>query len=108
MKNNPMKESKVIEKYDELIVPDSGQELSSENLSELTQEDIGEKIGWGNTQVSNYNNLNKISTQVLELAKQHQKGRVKSDSTNVNFTEGWFRNNERIQADLKPLNIVGI
>ena len=57
-----------------------------------TQKDIGEKIGWGNTQVSNYNNLNRISTQVLELAKQHQKGRVKSDSTNVNFTEGWFRN----------------
>ena len=41
--------------------------------------------------------LNKISTvvtQVLNLARQHQNGRVTPEVTSVtfNFTEGWFRN----------------
>lgn len=38
--------------------------------------------------------LNNIDTQVLKLARLHQKGRVSENDTSVpfNFTEGWFRN----------------
>ena len=38
--------------------------------------------------------IDKVITQVLVLAKGHQKGRVMPDITNVifDFTEGWFRN----------------
>ncbi len=57
---------------------------------ELTQEKIGEKIGWSETQVANYN---KILTPILELCKTNQIGRVSEKLTNVifDFTEGWFR-----------------
>ena len=36
--------------------------------------------------------LNNTVTRILDLAKQHQKGRVTEDVTNVtfDFTEGWL------------------
>lgn len=61
----------------------------------LTQAQIGEKLGWSVQLVSAYNVLlNKISTEVLNLARSYQKGRVDKNSTAVefNFTEWWFRN----------------
>ena len=62
----------------------------------LTQAQIGEKIGWSRDNVKNYQRLiDSIGTNLIVLAKQHQKGRVPSEGTNVptfNFTEGWFRN----------------
>jgi hypothetical protein len=37
--------------------------------------------------------LDKVVTEVLEFAKDHQTSRVADQVTNVtNFTEGWFRN----------------
>ena len=61
---------------------------------DYTQEEIGEKIGWSRSKVSQYIlTFNKIDTQVLDIARKHQKGRVTKDVTHVtfNFTEGWFR-----------------
>ena len=52
----------------------------------LTQEQIGEKIGWSRTDVANnVAVLDKIVTQVLDLARQHQKGRVTQNVTCVTF-----------------------
>jgi transcriptional regulator with XRE-family HTH domain len=59
-----------------------------------TQEEIGNKIGWSRSKVAQYIRLlNEIVTQVLDIARKHQKGRVTKDVTHVtfNFTEGWFR-----------------
>jgi len=39
--------------------------------------------------------LDDVATEVLEMAREHQEGRVAGDATDVatfNFTEGWFRN----------------
>ncbi len=61
----------------------------------LTQAQIGERIGWGRGQVSQYLMLlEKVATKVLVLARKYQKGRVAENATFVafNFTEGWFRN----------------
>jgi len=61
----------------------------------LTQKDIGEKIGFSRTKVSDYNRiLEKIVASILEFAKEHQKDR---ETKNVafatfNFKEKWFRN----------------
>jgi len=52
---------------------------------------IGEKIGWKRESVRNYNTLlEKIGTQFLDLAKEHQTGRVPNNGTRVpyTFTEG--------------------
>ena len=58
----------------------------------LTQADIGEKIGWSRTKVANYAQLiENTVTNVLELAKVHQSGRVTENVTIATFTEGWFR-----------------
>ena len=64
--------------------------LSNEGF---TQVEIGEKIGWSRTKVANYKQLIESTvTQILNLAKRHQKGRETKEVTNVtNFTEGWFR-----------------
>ncbi|MFL2129580.1 hypothetical protein, partial [Ruoffia sp. FAM 26255] len=69
--------------------------------------DIADRLNWSAQNVSNYNNVfTRISTQVLEKAKHHQKGRVDNKSTVVDFTEGWFRNsglydlNEKYQERL--------
>jgi len=60
----------------------------------LTQAQIGERIGWSREQVRNYINiLSKVGTQILDLARSYQKGRVPENGTIVpfDFTEGWFR-----------------
>ena len=61
----------------------------------LTQAEIGEKIGWSRTKVANYAQLiENTVTNVLELAKAHQSGRVTENVTIVTFTEGWFRDSD--------------
>ena len=61
----------------------------------LTQAEIGERIGWTREQVKHYIAvLNTIGTEVLNLARGHQEGRVPENGTTVpttTFTEGWFR-----------------
>jgi site-specific DNA-methyltransferase (adenine-specific) len=60
----------------------------------LTQSEIGDIIGIGRGSINQYYMLiNKIDTNILDLCKVHQKGRVSENDTNVsfNFTEGWFR-----------------
>lgn len=69
----------------------------------LTQEKIGEKIGWERGRVSQYQMiLDKIATNILEMAKQKQSGRVAENATTVtmNFTERWFR--DSCLYDLQP------
>jgi len=61
----------------------------------LTQAQIGDRIGWSREQVRNYIFvLDKVGTEVLDLARKHQNGRVPKNGTIVpfDFTEGWFRN----------------
>ena len=61
----------------------------------LTQEKIGEKMGWSRGQVSqHFMLLDKIATAILDLCKIHQSGRVAQIATVVafDFSEGWFRN----------------
>jgi hypothetical protein len=70
--------------------------LSKQTNLFLTQEKIGERIGWSQDKVNLYQQLsNSITTNILDLASSHQKDRVAEDTTTVvtfNFTEGWFRN----------------
>lgn len=58
-----------------------------------TQAEIGEKIGWSRSKVSQYTTLlGNVATEVLELAREHQEGRVAEDATVVaDFSERWFR-----------------
>jgi hypothetical protein len=57
-----------------------------------TQAEIAERLGWSESKVNQYSRLlNEILTEVLNLAKSRQKGRVRSNLTTVRFTEGWFR-----------------
>jgi site-specific DNA-methyltransferase (adenine-specific) len=72
-----------------------------------TQQEIGDIMGMSRTSVANYYLLiDKIVTNILDLCKSYQQGRVTSNVTFVtfNFTEGWFRNsglyelNEEYQA----------
>lgn len=69
----------------------------------LTQQAIGDKVEMSRGAISNYILLlDKIATPLLESAKQHQKGRVSKNATNValhNFTEGWFRNSGLYDLD---------
>lgn len=60
----------------------------------LTQAKIGERIGWSREVVAYHLAvLDKVVTEVLDFAKDHQTGHVTGDVTNVtNFTEGLFRN----------------
>lgn len=67
-----------------------------------TQEQIGEKIGWTRPKVSQYSMiLDSVATPILNLAKEHQTGRVADTATNValDFTEGWFREILKLNAD---------
>ena len=61
----------------------------------LTQKEIGEKIGWTQKQVADYNRmLNQIIPKTLDFCKQHQKGRGNKNIPNgitFDFSEGWFR-----------------
>ena len=50
----------------------------------LTQAEIGERIGWTREQVKHYIAvLNTIGTEVLNLARGHQEGRVPENGTTV-------------------------
>jgi site-specific DNA-methyltransferase (adenine-specific) len=58
-----------------------------------TQAEIAERLGWKRGVVGHYSRLlNNVVTEVVKLARSHQKPRVTSDVTSVTFTEGWFRN----------------
>jgi len=60
----------------------------------LLQKEIGEKIGWLQQQISFYYQImSKITTEVLDLCKEHQIGRVVEKPTTVgfDFNEWWFR-----------------
>jgi predicted transcriptional regulator len=63
----------------------------------LTQQQIGDRIGGSENKVKQYSAvLNNVVTQVLDLAREYQEGRVTDKVTNVtfNFTK-WhkhFRN----------------
>lgn len=61
----------------------------------LTQEQIGQSIGWSEVQVKQYSRLlGNVVTEVREVARQHQAEDVTTGVTSVTFafTEGWFRN----------------
>lgn len=59
-----------------------------------TQQEIGGRIGWSRGTISQHQMLlDKVATDILDFARQHQEGRVADSATSVaNFTEGWFRN----------------
>jgi len=60
----------------------------------LTLKEIEEKTHWKKSYIGYHTQLKeKISTDVLDFCKSHQKGRVDKKSTIVefDFTEGWFR-----------------
>jgi len=61
----------------------------------LTQQEIGDKIGFDRNVIAGYVRLlDNVVAQVLEKTKEHQVGRVTGDVAiaTKNFTEGWFRN----------------
>jgi hypothetical protein len=61
----------------------------------LTQEKIGEKVGWSRDKVQGYLELaTKVVAKVLDMAQQRQEGRATPDvaTATFDFTEGWFRN----------------
>jgi len=66
-----------------------------ERLSEdKTQAEIAETLGdgWSRSKVKQHSALSSsVVTDVLNLARQHQEGRVTDEVTSVTFTEGWFR-----------------
>ncbi|WP_043883843.1 helix-turn-helix domain-containing protein [Caldanaerobacter subterraneus] len=67
----------------------------SGNSEGLTQQQMAERIGRSESKVKQYSMLlSSVVTEVLNLARQHQKGRVTDEVTSVtfDFTEGWFRN----------------
>ena len=54
--------------------------------------EVADKLGWSPQKVSDYSNvLEKISAQVLEMARCWQIGRADKKSALADFTEGWFR-----------------
>ena len=54
--------------------------------------EVADKLGWSPQKVSDYSNvLEKISAQVLEMARCCQIGRADKKSALADFTEGWFR-----------------
>jgi hypothetical protein len=70
-----------------------------------TQAEIGEKLGWSRSKVSQYTTLlSNVATQVLEIGRSHQNGRVADSATSVaKFSEGWFR-----KSNLYDLNRDGV
>jgi DNA modification methylase len=68
------------------------------------QADIAQRLGFSRTMVANHSMLlNEIVTEVLDLCRTRQTGRVTGEVTSVTFTEGWFRN-----SGLYDLNREGI
>jgi len=57
-----------------------------------TQAEIAERLGWSKSKVKQYSALlNNVVTDVLQLARAHQDGRVTDEVTSVTFSEYWFR-----------------
>lgn len=73
----------------------------------LTQDEIADVLddgfeSWSGSKVKNHARLlREIRTEVLDLARSQQKGRVRSERTNVrfDFTEGWFRTSGLYELD---------
>jgi hypothetical protein len=79
------------------------QTIKLQKNNNYTQEEIGNKIGWSRGKVNQYTTiLNKIDTQVLDIARKHQKDRVSKIDTDVSydFTEGWFRKDDYTQKEI--------
>jgi DNA modification methylase len=67
--------------------------IKSLSREDYNQAEIGSKIGWSRTMVSDYMAVNKIDDEVLALAKKHQKERTSNndEDSSFNFTQYWFR-----------------
>lgn len=72
----------------------------------LTQAEIADVLddgfeSWSESKVKNHSSLLNVVTEVLDMARRNQKGRVTGEVTNVtfNFTEGWFRNSGLYELD---------
>jgi len=64
----------------------------AELRDEHTQAEIAERLGWTRDKVAKHSQLlNNIVTDVLDLARAHQTGRVTDNVTSVTFSEYWFR-----------------
>jgi DNA modification methylase len=64
----------------------------AELREEHTQAEIADRLDWSKSKVQNYSALlSNILTAVLDLAREHQNGRVSEEITSVSFTENWFR-----------------
>jgi hypothetical protein len=59
--------------------------------SGYTQKDFAKTLSWSEDKLSLYKKIKNLSTDVLMVCKHNQKGRVDSQSTCFDFTEGWFR-----------------
>jgi hypothetical protein len=65
-----------------------------------TQKEIGEKLGWGISKVKQHSALlGSVVTKTLEIARNHQEGRVTDEVTTVTFTERWFRDSGLYELD---------
>jgi DNA modification methylase/DNA-binding transcriptional MerR regulator len=79
--------------------------ISREKDRGLTLSEIAAKVdGWSESMVMQHSSLlSNTLTQVRELARQHQEGRVSNGLTSVSFTEGWFRTSGLYElADKRP------
>lgn len=60
--------------------------------AEHTQQEIADKMGWTRSTVANYSSLlSNVVTEVVEIAKSNQTGRVTENVPTETFTERWFR-----------------
>ena len=69
---------------------------------DYTLPQIAKKIGWSESKLFQYSALiSNILTNVLDLCKLHQEGRVTEEVTSVsfNFTERWFRRPRRVEQE---------
>lgn len=62
--------------------------------------EIGEKLGWSTSKVKQHSALlGNVVTKTLEIARNHQEGRVTDEVTTVTFTERWFRDSGLYDLD---------
>ena len=76
--------------------------IDAQRKDGLTQQSIGDKIGWSRDRVADYTSvINHIGADNLFLAKDHQTGRATHDGANatLDFTEGWFREITKLNPD---------
>lgn len=76
----------------------------------LTQEEIAEKMGddWSRSNVAQHISLlNNVVTGILNLARNHQEGRVTSSVTDVtfDFSEYWFRSSGIYDLHSEPEDV---